>query len=100
MPDHTAPIAKNIKASHADFHKGILREGTVLKYKGFVITHKGRQVDIALLSESNIRDRFQLEQLRKEKEREKLLGIQPPLRPDVAFKKINEKTYVNVAFKK
>jgi len=76
----------------------LLREGTVLRYKGFVITHKGKKVDVALLNEDNLKDRFQLERIRLEKELKKVQDSMPPLMPDKAFKKFSFKTDVNVPF--
>jgi hypothetical protein len=56
--DLKEPIRKQKDRPNVLFEKGILREGTVLRYKGFVVTHKGTKVDTALLNPDNLKDRF------------------------------------------
>ena len=53
-------LVVNQKVNSYDFEKGMLREGTILRRKGFVITDKGKKVDPALLNKDDLKDRFEL----------------------------------------
>lgn len=42
LPDHSI-----------NFDKGLLRDGTVLRYRGFIVTNKGKKIDEVLLNPDN-----------------------------------------------
>ena len=59
VPDRKVCVDKEKnKCNRVTFAKGLIREGTTLKYRGFVITNKGTQVDPALLNPDSLKDRF------------------------------------------
>ena len=98
--DNTSCLRKSLPDQSIQFDKGLLRAGTILRYKGFIITSKGKKVDTALLNPDSLKDRFQLEQLKLREQRQKLLESMPVLRPDLAFDKLVERRDTSVKFVK
>ena len=73
VKDNSTCLRKSLPNEGIQFDKGLLRTGTVLRYKGFVITDKGKKVDTALLNADNLKDRFELEKIRIKEERQKAM---------------------------
>jgi len=77
VKDNSDCLRRSLPGSSIQFDKGLLRAGTVLRYKGFIITEKGKKVDTALLNADNLKDRFELEKLRLQEERQKIIDKMP-----------------------
>ena len=77
VKDNSTCLRRSLPDHSIQFDKAMLRAGTVLRYKGFIITNKGKKVDTALLNADNLKDKFQLEKLRLQDEKQKIIDGMP-----------------------
>ena len=53
LKDPKQAVRKNTAIGNVQFVKGLLREGTILKSNGYIMTAKGRMIDSSLLDEED-----------------------------------------------
>ena len=53
LKDPKTAVRKNTCTGNVQFVKGLLRDGTVLRSNGFIMTAKGRMIDSSLLDEDD-----------------------------------------------
>lgn len=95
-------VRRKTCVGNVQFNLGLLREGTVLKSNGFIMTDKGRMIDSSLLDEDDpVRKKLEERQKRMEEEQQ-FKDSQPALKVSEAFKKTGDyhRTYINIPFRK
>jgi hypothetical protein len=69
VKDPKMAVRRKTCGGSVQFNLGLLREGTVLKSNGFIMTDKGRMIDASLLDEDDpVRKKLEERQQRMEEE--------------------------------
>ena len=69
VKDPKMAVRRKTCVGNVQFDLGLLREGTVLKSNGFIMTDKGRMIDSSLLDEDDpVRKKLEERQKRMEEE--------------------------------